>query len=66
VPAFRSADDIISPELLCALRAIAPKRRHPKLPYLILLAVASVAGAVWQNHATREFVVSEWSRTMRR
>ena len=52
----------ITPELLDALRRIAPRRSHPKVPYVVALALATVVGVVAHNRATREFFVFEGSR----
>lgn len=49
----------ISPELLGALRSIAPKTRHPKLPYVFVLALLTVVAAIGRSAPMREFLASE-------
>jgi hypothetical protein len=48
----------LSPELIAALRRIAPKRRHSKLPYVIGLALFTVAVVLGRSGATRGLIAS--------
>jgi hypothetical protein len=50
----------LPPELLQALRSIAPKRKHPTIVYVLLLAVLTVGVAVAANRSMRDFLISEW------
>jgi hypothetical protein len=50
----------LTPELLDAIRAIAPKPRHPKLPYVVVLALLTVGGALGRDRAVRELFSQKW------
>jgi hypothetical protein len=50
----------LSPAFLEAVRAIAPKRRHSKLPYVFVLALLTVAAVLGRDRPTREFLMQRW------
>ena len=48
---------MLPPELLHALRSIAPKRRSSRLPYVFAAALLTVAAAMSASRPARQFVV---------
>jgi len=47
----------LPPELLHALRSLAPKKRHPKLPYVFASALLTVAIVTLCSRPMQEFLV---------
>ncbi len=55
-----TAELTLSPELLDALRNLAPKKRPAKLSYVIGLAVIGVTAALGADPSAREIVSARW------
>lgn len=49
---------VLTPELLGALRSIAPKPRRRRLPYVVVIALAVVVGVLSRDPVARGLVVA--------
>jgi hypothetical protein len=62
-PALENEDTAVmklSPAFLQALRAIAPKKRRSKLPYVCALALVTIIAVLARDRSTRDFVAAHW------
>jgi hypothetical protein len=50
----------LSPEFLEAVRAIAPRSRRSKIPYVFGLAILTVAAVLFRDRPTRDFLLQRW------
>jgi hypothetical protein len=58
-PAYEDVDTatlMLSPELLRALRSLAPKQRSSRLPYVFAAALLTIAGVLGSSRPAREFL----------